>query len=1086
MNILTTNKRYLLALLGCLIITSVNAQLASFKAQPIDQTKGLSQDKVTSLLQDSKGFVWIGTETGGLDRYDGYTFKHHKYNPDDPNSIAGNYVETLFEDSKGFIWAGLRGDGLSRYSPRTHQFNNYTQVENDSTKLTSETVLCLVEDKLGQIWVGTGWGLCMYNESTDNFSTILKNNLNIHHQSITTLINVDDDHIMVGTYTKGMYLFDIHTKKVVKSWRHDPNNPNSISSDKIRALMIDSEDQLWCGTGNKGMSRFKSINSNEVIHISVGRNDTRFLASKVVEDIYQDTNGNIWITGRGGVGLIAKDEITNEQPHIKRYQTSNDIYSISHNMVYNVLEDRDGSFWIRTHAKGVDYITVKNNNFTHYQYHENGKNTITGNLIRDVLKQDNKIFIAIQGGGLNIYNTSTKRYTQHWMSKENPKTLCSNWVHTIEKFNENYLAVGTNKGVCYFDTIKKSFVRNLEGRDVSGIALDTNNNILWLGGQNGTFVIDINKSGSDPTKYVDEDYRKVGVKNSLLFCDSKSRVWAGSWQGLYLYNDTAGVTKYFNYEKGVANSISGSRITSISEDDKNRIWVATSNGLNIFREDSLDFVTFNEWDGLPDNEIHNVFCDINGKMWISSNKGLTRFEYNPNAKRKNEMLVNLLTFKVKDGLQGNLFDQNCFSIGEDGEVIIGGFNGYNSFYPDKLSFNTIKPRLGFTDFLLFNKSIDIDSEDAPLKEDIAYADEIVLNHKQTAFSILYSAFNYTVAEKCEYAYMMEGLDDTWNYVGKTRQANYNNLKAGDYLFKVKASNNDGLWADTETVIKVTVLPPWWSTWWFRTIVVLIVIAATYTFVKNRMEQVTVRRKELETKVREATEESESKNARLEEAKQRLSSIMEEVKSRLGKTSTELMDATNSQAASIEEISSSIDQMTTEINESATGVAKMTSDVKVVEANSVETVEIFTKAVDAIADISKSISFIQGFARTTNILSLNAAIEAAKAGEYGKSFAVVATEVKKLAENSQEVAVDIKKLSDAGLKQSKDANEKIVMLQDYIKNIVAVISQISDSSQSQSYEAANVNSAIQQISNYISETATLAEQLDEAIKSLSIE
>jgi methyl-accepting chemotaxis protein len=333
---------------------------------------------------------------------------------------------------------------------------------------------------------------------------------------------------------------------------------------------------------------------------------------------------------------------------------------------------------------------------------------------------------------------------------------------------------------------------------------------------------------------------------------------------------------------------------------------------------------------------------------------------------------------------------------------------------------------------------------------------------------------------------MEGFDKNWNYVGSQKFATYTNLDPGNYTFRVKAANNDGLWNDEGTSIRIIIRPPWWATIWFRMLALGFVIGIVVLFISYRTRRLKQNQKVLEDKVTEATEKVNSQNSKLREAQTRLTSIMDDVKNQLGKASVDMLNASTDQAASAEQISSSMEEIASEIADSAGNMFAMLETVKKVEIEAEESVRIVTDTTKSILDISNDIGYISEFSRMTNLLSLNASIEAARAGEYGKTFAVVAVQVKKLADQSAEIAVNIQKLSDNANKSSHAANDKIIKLNDYIKSIVNTIKEINQSIQNQSVAANSINDSIAQISTYISNTSELARKLDDAINSLTID
>ncbi|WP_066630672.1 ligand-binding sensor domain-containing protein [Labilibacter marinus] len=1071
-----SQRVYSTIILLFLLLNISYSQVQDFKVNSYQEIDGLTQTTVTCVLQDNKGFMWFGTRNGGLDRFDGYNFEHHKMNPYKEGCISSNSVSALCEDKKGAIWVGLSGSGVDKYDPKTKIFKNYNSQKKDSTSLAGSNVKCFIIDPLERMWVGSWPGLSIYNTEQDNFQRV--DVLSKHR--VVDMASVDENRLLIASMKSGISLVDIYTLDVLKTWNFLPRK------DQINTVFVDSNGMIWCGTRHNGLYRLDDIGKDTFVRINDGSKGLLLDDASYVRDIFEDKKGNLWVTSSEGMYVISPDEKTKEAPVSQRFVSSKyDKFSLSNSSVLTVLEDRDGDFWSGTWLNGVNHINVKRRNFKHFQYYANSNENLSSPHVWGIYKHKNKVYAGTRDGGLNVLDLETNTY-KHFFVELDPKDLSlpPSSVNSIRKLNDDILVLGAKNGLFFFNVNTEKFYGNLQGSNVMDAFVDSNN-MLWVASPNdGLFVVDVNQHQSGHFK--DADFIKKINSARRLFEDDKKRMWVSTNNGLMVYKDTAQVWKHFSVNKQDSTSLLAKPIRSIAQDKNHNILLATDKGLNIFNEDSLNFLGVREWDGLPDNAVENVIVDQVNKIWITTNKGLSSFSIDLKAKKNTDIIKNLETYEVSDGLQGNSFLYNSYCMDEEGIIYLGGGNGFNSFDPTNLVKNTIQPKVTLCGFSLFNKPVEVGREGSPLSTDVMYMDEITLTHKQSVFSFSFSALNYNAPEKNRYAYIMEGLEEDWNYVGDRREASYSNLPAGDYVFKVKATNNNGVWSKEPATIRLVIKPAWWNTWLFRFIILLLIGIVIYYLVQRRVKLVKERRIELEALVNEATAESDKKNAELEKAQVKLGGVIEDVKKKLGKTATKLLEAANSQASSIEEVSASIDQMANEINENASGAEKMFENAKVVEDNSASSVEIVGSAVGAIEDISKSIKYISEFARTTNLLSLNAAIEAAKAGVHGRSFGVVAAEVQKLAENSQGVAVNIKKLSDSGLELSQEANDKIVNLQEYIKDIVGLIAQIKSSTQSQSYEAANVNSAIQQISNYVSETAKLAEQLDEAINTLSLD
>ncbi len=1083
---LTSLKIVSFILLLLLSVTQSHSQVEGFKSRRYNINDGLSQNTVYCTLQDRNGFVWIGTRSGGLERFDGLEFKHHKSNPHLPHSIGGNEVLNLMEDHKGHIWAGLKNRGLSRYDPETELFHNYFPNANDTTSLCAATVYSMCEDADGQVWLGTAWGLCIYNREDDNFIRVTKDHEKEFYKGISCVRVYDDQHVLVAVIGEGLFLLSTKTKKVVKRWLYNPEKPYGIASKSTSSVVVDRKKQIWVGTRNAGISRLGNIDSENFVHISNDPNDNTSLAYGAINSLTEDSKGNIWVSTPNGLSVISSDQTQSNNPKFIHYRNHvNDNYSLSQNSAYEIMEDNSGEIWVGTWSAGFNHISLKQSNFDHITENTANDFCVKPGVVRCFHQIGDLLYIGSQGGGLNIMDLNTGMFEYVQQDWSNNGGLNSSWIECIYSDKNDNIYLGTKDGLSIYKPETNEVHNIAQDLDFTSIIEGSENNIYFLTSK-GTYVLDQDVSGNNAFKYSDNDFVKEdNVVSYSSLKDANGHVWLGTLDGIVVYKGSAENKIKYSYSRNDSTCVSSNVINALGMDLNNNIWVGTAEGLSLYRSETDDFLSFGEWDGLPSNEIDNVVADNEGYIWISTSKGLSRFKYLANKSTRKEMLSELTTFTVEDGLQNGYYTTDCFLKADDGRLFIGGKDGVNYFRPDEIRFNENKPRLAFTDFRLFNQSAEIGTKDSPLPKGINYLEEIELNHKQSVFSIHYAALNYLAPEKNTYAYMMEGLETEWNYVGTRREANYTNLPAGEYVFKVKAANNDGIWNEEGAEIKVIVNPIWYATWWFKIIVIVLSVATLGYLLRRRAVVLKERRMELERKVAEATAESESKNSSLTEAKQKLDAIVIEVKEKLGQTSQELLEATNSQASTIEEISASIEQMAKDINDNADGASKMYENARTIEKDSEVSVEVVGKTVESIKDISEGIKYITEFARTTNILSLNATIEAAKAGSYGRSFGVVANEVKKLADSSHDVAANIKMMSENGLELSNMANEKILELQDYIKDIVALIAQIRESSQSQSYEAANVNQAIQQISVYINGTSGLAEKLDDAINSLSV-
>ena len=256
---------------------------------------------------------------------------------------------------------------------------------------------------------------------------------------------------------------------------------------------------------------------------------------------------------------------------------------------------------------------------------------------------------------------------------------------------------------------------------------------------------------------------------------------------------------------------------------------------------------------------------------MSSNRGVSKFDPE-NSTFKN--------YTVEDGLQSDEFNGGAYYQSKSGEMFFGGINGINAFYPESITDNLYKPQIELTDFKLFNRSIDIGKE-SPLKIHISETKKVSLKYWQNDIEIEFVALHYYRSTNNTYAYRLDNYDENWRNVGTNRSAVYTNLDPGDYMFRLKAANSDGIWNDNGPALKITITPPWWFTTWAYVgygIIFVFVVIAVDRFQRFRLTQRERNRsimREVELRAKVAEEENARKSNELEEARRLQLSLLPE-------------------------------------------------------------------------------------------------------------------------------------------------------------------------------------------------------------------
>ncbi|MBN2521026.1 MAG: hypothetical protein JXB17_11005, partial [Bacteroidales bacterium] len=823
--------------------------------------EGLSHSYVRCILQDKEGFMWFGT-FDGLNKFDGYNFTVYRNDYKDTGSITANIIYSLFEDSNGNLWIGT-AEGLCLYHRDRNSFINYNKKNNYST--TNIDIRTIFEDSQNRLWIGTyGDGLFWLDRQKNMLIPYLKNkqNTNIIGNIIRNIFEDSKGNLWIASDNEGLILFNRFTK-TFKQYKHQENNRNSIIGNDIYAIVEDIHGCLWFGCYKDGLSciHLDELNKEIFINFQHDPKNSQSLSSNLISSLCADKNGGIWIgTEDGGLDFIQN----NKKTFIHYINYESDPNSINNNSIYSLFQDKSGNLWIGTYSGGINLINYTKQAFKHFKNLPGNRNSLSNNFVMEFQEDHNGyIWIATDGGGLNKFDPETGKF-EYYNSKNS--NLNKDVLPTVFVDSQNNIWVGAwSGGFSLFDRRTKSFHTftsensNLSNNNVFDINEDRKGN-LWIATQKG--LNKFNKKARSFTIYNEKNSDLIFNQIELIKEDNNGNILIGSFQGLSIFNPET--EKFLNYTHNPENdnSISNNFITSIFEEDSIILWITTTNGLNKLNRKTNQITRYFKTNGLPNDLILGIEKDNNGCLWISTNGGLSKFD------PKKETFKN---YTKEDGLQGNTFIKKSHYKSSDGKLYFGGTNGFNVFNPNDIIENKAIPPIIITDFQIFNKPVKINAEGSPLKKHIDQTKEIILSYKQTVFSFEYVALNYTSSSKNQYAYMLEGFDpdpdnyrDGWNYVGTRRLATYTNINPGKYIFRVKGSNNDGIWNETGASIKITILPPWWKTIWFRIILALLIITGPITFYFIRINSLKRQQQFLEQKVKERTDELLQVNTMLEE------------------------------------------------------------------------------------------------------------------------------------------------------------------------------------------------------------------------------
>jgi ligand-binding sensor domain-containing protein/signal transduction histidine kinase len=951
----------------------ISAQNSDLKFEHLSVEQGLSQSTVHSIIQDKQGLIWIATEDG-LNRYDGYNFYNYGNDKEDSTSLPNNYVRTVIQDKDGNIWAGTN-NGLGVLTlledPKNKRpkegFINYFNDPNDSLSLSNNEIRCMYQDKFGVIWVGTSKGLntVIMDSDSMNYSDDL-GKVKFKHSAFNSVFSeatsksfisaITEDgngNLWFGTMGKGLMVFNRQTGQLV-SYKSNSSDPGTIGSNFIIRLFTDHAGRVWVGTYAGGLNRFDNTTKSFIRYLNEPGNPNSISENRIY-GLADDQNGNLWVgTFSGGINKL------NLKTNLFYCYSNNEQnpFSLSNDFVRCLLIDRSGNLWAGTN-NGISKTDLKPQKFTVFRNNYWDPYSLSDNFVLSMIEDnENRLWVGTNKG-LDSYSEETGKFTNFRIPHNNPKSD-NGFVYSIIQDENNFLWLGTFGGGLYkCDTdgrILKQYLHH--DNDINGI-LDNRINTLFID-NNGDIVIGtvqglcvLNKNEKSFRYHFvssKDSSELIGKSIDKIFKDRSDIYWIGTSEGLIKIDPSDGnFTKYLHEDK--PGFLSSSTITSICEDLKGNLWIGTDDGLNKFDRKTNTFTVFTTKNGLANNFIAGIIDDRDGNLWISTNHGISKFNIElPEGKQ-------FRNYDTKDGLQGFEFTNGASFKNKNGEIYFGGTNGLNKFNPSAIRDNPNLPDVAIVAFYKLGKP------DLSFLQ-ISNTKNIILDYNENFFSFEFTAFDYTNPQKNQYAYQLEGFDKDWVYIKNRRFANYTNIDPGEYVFKVKASNNDGIWNEQGASINLIINPPFYRTW--LAYFIYIIIAAVFLYLIRQYE-LRRRKDKNESLLKEEKEKAKLMEAQLRAEKAELQTKAFESEKELEKQiirsriASDLHDEIGSNLSSITLLSSLMNDNANTNSE----VKKQLTDINIAAKTSTESIRDIIWFINPISD--KLGSLIARMQETANMM-----------------------------------------------------------------------------------------------------------------------
>ncbi|MCL6493599.1 MAG: hypothetical protein K6T54_02340 [Ignavibacterium sp.] len=840
----------MLIILSVILFTSKYslAEIQDYKFTQLKIEDGLSQSTVYSIIQDKKGFMWFGTGNG-LNKYDGYKFTIYLNDPSDTTSISDDGITTLFEDVNGTIWIGTVAGNVNRFNRKdeTFTYNNISSFTGELnlpvesyydypisfSRNLSQTITAICEDVNHNLWIGT-WGKGIF--------VIDKNFKLIHHffndgssasilptNRIMDILCDRDGNIWIATFGKGFMkaVKDGNNKFKFISYSKISDKDNSLNDDHIIKVFEDSKKNIWIGTYHSGVfylsNEHKKNNPEEIKFVQYkNSSNSNSLSNNTVMYFDEDKNGNIWIGTLGGglnklnsqtklftnfisnplernsladndilslcvdksgiiwVGSHLGKGITKIQKNTTKFNLishqPNNPQSLNDGVVWAIHQDKNGLLWIGTYKGGLNCYDFQNNKLIFYNNKSNSK--ITSNHIR-VIQEDNfgNLWIGTYDGGLNLYNKASGEFKSYSFNPNDSTSIAGNQIQTILIDGNNYYIGTFGGGLCRATINGNPFNQQLKFERIVNVENDNN-------------------SLSDNRVY-------------KIYKDVEGLIWICTYGGgINLFNPSTKIFKRFPNTAAEKNNITANNSMTILRDSYNTMWVGTyGGGLYSFDIESGKFSRYSAREGITSAVVYGIMEDRLKNLWISSDNGIFKYD-----------LINkdFTRFDIKDGLQSLEFSGGAYLTAKDGTMFFGGINGINYFRPENIKTNTFIPPVVITAIKVLDKNLKGEHS------------ELELLYNQNTISFEFASLDYSDPKDNLYAFMLEGFDNDWQFTNSSlRIANYTNLSPGEYIFKVRGSNSDGMWNENYASITIIISPPFWKTYWFIALISLITVLVLY-------------------------------------------------------------------------------------------------------------------------------------------------------------------------------------------------------------------------------------------------------------------
>jgi diguanylate cyclase (GGDEF)-like protein len=785
--------------------------------------EGLSQSNVLSVLQDSDGMMWFGTENG-LNKYNGYEFEHFKRERGNPEALSSDFIFDVEEAGNGRLWIATNGGGLAEFNRTTGRVTTYRHDLQDSNSIASDILRTVLIDNDGIVWVGTvDAGLDRFDPKSKQVTHFDLSSADAKTGTIFALYQDTRDELWIGG-DHGLTRLNTRNNETT-TFTHDSGNNSTIDHYSVRAIEKDSDGRLWVGTYGGGLSRLteNGLSFEHFVHVD---GDATTIAGNEISSIFLDSDDRLWVGTDQGLNLVnhktgAADQYSPD---------ATDASSLSDKNITAIYQDRSGLLWIGTQYQG---LSTWNPRTWQFGLEPARELTTSGKAEPNVmaLLDDGAgtLWVGTFGEGLNAIDRSSGEITKYRNDASSDLTIGDNYVMSLMRDSKGRIWAGTmSAGITRLDLsagTSDSFVydasdpNSLSANGVMTMHEDRNGQV-WVGTFGGGISV-YDPQSDQFSRHAADASNPFALSDSRVTAfaeDAQGNMWIGTDAGgLNLYNAKTGNFHHFRHHPEDPRTIASDKIYSLNIDAEGTVWVGThGGGLDRVVGDANDpgaiyFANVSQKDGLTNDVIYSVYSDAAGWVWLSTNYGINR--YNPATGEFKHL-------HRKDGLQSEEFNFGAHFQSSTGELIFGGHNGYNAFHPEDIEASKVIPLIALTGFFSGGNGT---KTDVPVDEN----GDIEISWKDDVIAFEFAALDYVAPSQNQYMYKLEGFDEDWIDLGNRRTATYTDLNDGNYLLRVRAASSDGVWNEAGFALPIHVTAAPWDTWWaylgYTALVILLAI-----------------------------------------------------------------------------------------------------------------------------------------------------------------------------------------------------------------------------------------------------------------------